>query len=132
MGFRIKGENLWIYTFFNFIIFNLFNFHDFFLVIFISLNKVTLAIDKLSKFVKKNNLIFSFPPSRCAVRELLRRNFQLPHGIKALKIPRALKRYLDLMQNWRQSTYSRIVKFMLHNVIKFCNKTQFAPRARKF
>lgn len=36
---------------------------------------------------------------RCAVREELRRNFQLPNGIKALKIPRSMKRYVDLLQD---------------------------------
>jgi ankyrin repeat and SOCS box protein 17 len=35
---------------------------------------------------------------RCAVREELRKNFQLPNGITSLKIPKALKRYVDLMQ----------------------------------
>lgn len=37
-------------------------------------------------------------PLRCAVREALRQNFQLPNGINSLKIPRALKRYVDLLQ----------------------------------
>lgn len=47
---------------------------------------------------------------RCAIREELRRNFQLPEGIKLLKIPRALKRYVDLLQDWNCPNKSGDIK----------------------
>ena len=41
------------------------------------------------------------PASRCSIREILRKKSQLPHGIKLLRMPRSLKRYLDLLQDWK-------------------------------
>ena len=45
------------------------------------------------------------PASRCSIREVLRKNFQLPRGIKLLKVPRSLKRYLDLLQDWEWNEF---------------------------
>ncbi|KAL7028058.1 hypothetical protein ACKWTF_005709 [Chironomus riparius] len=49
------------------------------------------------------NRIFVVPElkhlCRCSIREVLRKKSQLPHGIKLLKVPRSLKRYLDLLQD---------------------------------
>ncbi|XP_063704655.1 uncharacterized protein LOC134834058 [Culicoides brevitarsis] len=48
------------------------------------------------------NLIFGVPSlkhlCRCTIRERLNENCQLPKGIKELKIPGKLRRYIDLME----------------------------------
>lgn len=38
-----------------------------------------------------------FSSYRCTIRENLRANYQLPSGINMLKVPKSLKRYIDLM-----------------------------------
>jgi ankyrin repeat/SOCS box protein 17 len=37
--------------------------------------------------------------SRCAIRRVLRENWQLPEGIRSLKIPPSLQNYLDLLED---------------------------------
>ncbi|KAG5681346.1 hypothetical protein PVAND_010790 [Polypedilum vanderplanki] len=63
------------------------------------LKKYSMLID--NKIVMINR-VFGVPElkhlCRCSIREVLRENCQLPHGIKLLKVPRSLKRYLDLLQ----------------------------------
>uniref|UniRef100_A0A336LAI7 CSON006101 protein n=1 Tax=Culicoides sonorensis TaxID=179676 RepID=A0A336LAI7_CULSO len=48
------------------------------------------------------NRVFGVPElkhlSRCKIREELNKNCQLPRGIKQLKIPGKLRRYIDLME----------------------------------
>lgn len=41
--------------------------------------------------------VSSFSACRCTIRENLRANYQLPSGINMLKVPKSLKRYIDLM-----------------------------------
>ncbi|KAJ9589841.1 hypothetical protein L9F63_027901 [Diploptera punctata] len=36
---------------------------------------------------------------RCSIRDILRQNWQLPHGIQKLDIPFSLKEYLDLLED---------------------------------